>query len=51
METEQPTLDQQMLEVLQAIQDTMVWGIALQIVSICLLLFCLFFIAMKAGNS
>jgi hypothetical protein len=51
MEPEQPTIDEQMLEMLQAIHETMVWSIAFQVVSICLLLFCLFFISMKAGKS
>jgi hypothetical protein len=51
METEQPTNDQQMIDLLQAIHDSMVWSIAFQVVSICLLLFCLFFISMKAGKS
>jgi hypothetical protein len=51
MEPEQPTTDQQMLEVLQAIHESMVWSIAFQVVTFCILLFCLFFISMKAGKS
>ena len=42
--------DSQMIELLQSINDMLSWSIAFQVVVMCLLLFVLFFVAMKAGK-
>lgn len=42
--------DSQSIELLQSINDTLVWSVAFQVVVMCLLLFNVFFTALKGGK-
>lgn len=47
----QTEVDTTQIELLQSINDSIFWSISLQVVIVCLLLFTLFFNALKAGRS
>lgn len=47
---EMVTADAESLEALQALNETMTWNTAFQVVLVCILLFQLFFTSMKAGK-
>jgi hypothetical protein len=50
MPPEEEMIDSQLIDMLQSIYESLAWIITFQVIIVCSLLFCLFFIAMKAGK-